>query len=73
MDTFEFKFISVVIILLISISFLSFFSERETCSQKYGDTKYSMFSWCMIKYEWKYIPEDLYEKAFIQNVNLITK
>ena len=40
------------------------------CKQLYTDTQYKILWWCMIKYNWEYIPEHLYIKAFEQNVNL---
>lgn len=40
------------------------------CNQRYTDTDFKILWWCMIKYNWEYIPEHLYIKAFEQNVNL---
>jgi len=43
------------------------------CNSKYSDAKYDFWGWCMVKYEWQFIPEKLYEKSFIKNINLNIK
>lgn len=44
-----------------------------SCKEQYVDSQYGIYKWCMIKYRWQYIPEELYEKAFEQNNNILIK
>ena len=48
------------------------FIEKYTCENKYEDSYYKILIWCFVNYEWKYITEKLYEKAFTQNINIRT-
>jgi hypothetical protein len=40
------------------------------CKGKYTNSDFKIFGWCLVEYNWKYIPETLYEKSFIQNLNI---
>ena len=44
-----------------------------SCKAKYENAEYWFFKGCMIEYNWKYIPKELYIKAFEQNLNLQVK
>ena len=46
------------------------FSEKISCTKKYWDVQYTFLWWCKINYKWKYIPEELFIKAFEQNLNI---
>lgn len=43
------------------------------CESQYTDSYYTYFWWCMVKYNWEYITEELYKKAFDTNLNLNLK
>ena len=58
--------LTLIIILLLTVKPLDYIR----CHQIYDNTQYKILWWCMIKYNWKYIPEHLYIKTFEQNINL---
>ena len=66
-----FLFLITIVIggLIVLITILSpLFYYR--CKITYDNTKF-IFPWtCKVEYNWKYIPEELYKKAFEQNINL---
>lgn len=62
--------ILLTFLLLWIFSLLIYPIENIRCNHSYNYTKYDIFSWCMVKYNWKYIPEKLYIKAFEQNINI---
>lgn len=47
--------------------------DYKRCSNLYEDTKYNIVWWCKVKYGSWYISERLYEKSFVQNVNVNIK
>lgn len=53
----------IIIMLLITTPF-----KYIKCNNIYTDTQYKIIWWCMVKYNWKYISEDLYIKSFDQNL-----
>jgi hypothetical protein len=44
--------------------------QKFDVKKKYEFSYFWFYEWCMVKYNWKYIPETLYEKSFIQNLNI---
>jgi len=45
----------------------------KSCYARYQDAQYDFWGWCKIKYNWQYIPEDIYKKSFEKNINLNLK
>lgn len=39
-----------------------------SCINRYEDSNYTFKWWCKVNYNWEYITEKLYEKAFEQNL-----
>jgi len=63
--------IPIFFILLVAFTNSAIFTISSIqCTSRYEDSFYKIFAWCMVKYEWKYITEELYKKAFEQNINL---
>lgn len=60
-------FLSVFILGLIIVYPIN----RMQCNERYIDSQYKTFWWCMVKYNNEYIPESLYKEAFTKNINLI--
>lgn len=61
-----FLFVSILIILLwLFVVDLAFWAS---CKASYEDSQYSFWGGCKVEYNWEYIPESLYEKAFEQNL-----
>lgn len=62
------------IILAFSLIFFLSWSILDTsCKLRYWDAIVMPLAWCMVKYKWSYITEELYKKAFEQNINLNQK
>ena len=75
-----FFFIIIPVFLILLSFFLSSFwliiydsIYWVSCKAKYINTEYSFFWWCKIKYNWEYIPENIYIETYQKNINLITK
>lgn len=64
--------VSIVIVIMFGLFFgLTYdFLTWVSCSNKYEDSQYTIFGWCMVWHNWKYIPEDIYKNAFEKNFNL---
>ena len=58
--------LSFIVLFILTVKPLQYMK----CHQMYNDSQYKIIWWCMIKYNWEYIPEHLYIKAFEQNINL---
>lgn len=64
-------FISIFIFLIILLVFALwdlFFGF--SCKNKYEDSKYNIYWGCKVMYQWEYIPELIYRKAFETNIKL---
>lgn len=57
-------------IFIAAIIFPVSYAVKLQCENRYWDIQYNIFWWCKIMYQWKYIPENLYIKAFEQNLNI---
>lgn len=72
----EYDFIEIVIFSLfwiiliwLILAFTSpFWYNPIACMNKYSDSQYKFIWGCMVRYENWYIPEELYQKQFIQNI-----
>ena len=63
-----------IIVLLVTVVIIAVSPfDYKRCSNLYEDTKYDIIWWCKVKYGSWYISERLYEKAFVQNVNVNIK
>ena len=67
---------AILVLSIVSVfAFMAFLGAYDmitwtSCEHKYEDVEYSIIWWCKVKYNWEYIPESLYEKAFEQNFNI---
>ncbi len=68
-----FTIIFIVIIVILIPIIIAYPAVYYKCTNKYENSEYRFLVWCMVKYNNKYIPEELYEKAFTQNINLLNK
>ena len=62
--------ILVSFICLVAFAWILDLFVWKTCKAAYNDAQYSFWWGCKIKYNWEYIPKELYIKAFEQNLNI---
>lgn len=77
-DILEFIFKIWWVILLLTFLFFLFilfydWFTWKSCYAKYENAKYDFWWWCLIEYKWEFIPDELYEKAFEENLILDIK
>ncbi len=62
-----------IIFFIISLAYMFVFIDKRICEEKYNNSIHSFYGWCKIKYNWEYLSEELYIKAFDKNLNINLK
>lgn len=66
-------FISLLFLFLVLVITSPLRYNPNACANKYENSNYKLFGWCMVQYGSWYIPEELYQKQFIQNLSVDVK